>query len=132
MTPNEASRRVIGAAMRVHTALGPGLLESAYSSCLAYEFAQAGLRFDHEVQLPMIYEGVEISIAYRVDFIVENCVVVELKCVQRVLPVHVAQLLSYLKLSGRKIGLLLNFNVARMSDGIHRRINAPESELNES
>jgi GxxExxY protein len=129
MTPNEASRIVIGAAIKVHTALGPGLLESAYGSCLHYEFKKAGLRFEHEVHLPLMYDGTEIPRAYRIDFIVEHSLIVELKCVERVLPVHLAQLVSYLKLSGRMLGLLLNFNVARMRDGVHRRINGPESEL---
>jgi len=131
MTPNEASRIVIGAAMRVHTALGAGVLESAYSSCLCYEFAKAGLRFEHEVHLPIVYDGVEIPKAYRVDFIVETCLIVELKCVERVLAVHLAQLLSYLKLTGRKLGLLLNFNVPHMRDGIHRKVNGREWELDE-
>jgi GxxExxY protein len=131
LTPNEASRIVIGAAIKVHTALGPGLLESAYGSCLYYEFAKAGLQFEHEVHLPLMYDGIEIPIAYRVDFIVENCLIVELKCVERVLPVHLAQLLSYLKLSGRKLGLLLNFNVPRMRDGVHRKINGLESALDQ-
>ena len=117
MTPNEASHVVIGAAIRVHTTLGPGLLESAYHSCLYYEFTKAGLTFEHEVDLPLIYDGVEIPMAYRLDFIVENCLIVELKCVEHVLPVHLAQLLSYLRLSRRKLGLLLNFNVACMCDG---------------
>ena len=92
MTPNEASRIVIGAAIKVHTALGPGLLESAYDSCLYYELTQAGLKFEHQVKLPVMYPGVEIPIAYRVDFIVENCLIVEIKCVERVLPVQLAQL----------------------------------------
>ena len=129
MTPNEASRIVIGAAIKVHTALGPGLLESAYDSCLYYEFTQAGLRFEHQVRLPVMYEGVEIPIAYRVDFIVEKCLIVEVKCVEKLLPVHVAQILSYLKLSGRKLGLLINFNVPHLRQGIRRVINGPEAEL---
>jgi GxxExxY protein len=129
LTPNEAARIVIGAAIRVHTALGPGLLESADDACLHYEFKKDGLRFEHEVHLPLMYDGVDIPRAYRIDFIVERCLIVELKCVERVLPVHLAQLVSYLKLSGRKLGLLLNFNVPRMRDGVHRRINGPESEL---
>src|SRR5882724_275255 len=103
--PNEASRLVIGAAMRVHTALGAGVLESACSACLAYEFAKIGLDFEHEVRLPVVYEGIELPAAYRVDFVVEKCLVVEIKCVERVLPVHRAQLLSYLRLSGHRLGL---------------------------
>jgi GxxExxY protein len=129
MTPNEAARIVIGAALRVHSALGAGVLESTYDACFYYELTKAGLRFEHQVHLPVVYEGVELSAAYRVDFIVESCLVVEIKYVERVLPVHRAQLLSYLKLSGHKLGLLLNFNVAHMRNGVHRVINGPESEL---
>jgi GxxExxY protein len=128
-TPNQASRVVIGAAMRVHTALGAGVLESACDACLAYEFAKAGLQFEHQVRLPICYEGVQLPTAYRVDFIVEQCLVIEIKCVERILPVHRAQLLSYLRLSGHKLGLLLNFNVPHMRQGIHRIINGPENEL---
>ena len=129
MRPNAVSRIVIGAALRVHTALGAGVLESACSACLAYEFTKTGLHFEQEVRLPVVYEGVQLHTAYRVDFIVETCLVVEVKCVERILPVHRAQLLSYLRLSGHKLGLLLNFNVPHMKQGIHRVINGPESEL---
>ena len=115
--------------MKVHSALGAGILESAYDTCLCYEFAQAGLHFEHQVKLPIIYEGNELSPAYRIDFIVEKCLVVEIKCVEQVLPVHKAQLLSYLRLTGLMLGLLLNFNVPHMRDGIHRIINGPENEL---
>jgi GxxExxY protein len=129
MKPNEASHIVIGAALRVHGALGAGVLESACDACLYYELTKAGLRFEHQVHLPVVYEGIVLSTAYRVDFIIENCLVVEIKCVERVLRVHRAQLLSYLKLTGRKLGLLLNFNVPHMRDGIHRVINGSENEL---
>jgi GxxExxY protein len=129
MKPNPASHIVIGAAMRVHTALGAGVLESACAACLAYEFAKARLHFDQEVRLPVVYEGIQLNTAYRVDFIVEACLVVEVKCVERVLPVHRAQLLSYLRLSGHRLGLLLNFNVPHMKQGIHRVINGPENDL---
>lgn len=129
MRPNEASHIVIAAALRVHSALGAGVLESACDACLYYEPTRAGLQFEHQVHLPVVYEGIQLSTAYRVDFIVENCLVVEIKCVERVLRVHRAQLLSYLKLTGHKLGLLLNFNVPYMRDGIHRVINGPESEL---
>ena len=107
------------------------MLESAYHSCLYYEFTKAGLTFEHEVHLPLIYDGVEIPMAYRVDFIVENRLIVELKCVDAVLPVHLAQLLSYLRLSGHKLGLLLNFHVSYMRDGVYRKINGREWELDE-
>lgn len=129
MRPNETSQLVIGAAMKVHTVLGPGILESAYDACLFYELTKAGLHFEHQVTLPIVYERVQLATAYRVDFIVEDVLILELKCVERVQAVHRAQLLSYLRLSGRKLGLLLNFNVAHMRDGVHRVINGPENEL---
>jgi GxxExxY protein len=129
MRPNEASRLVIGAALKVHTALGAGVLESAYDACLYYELTQTGLQFEHEVHLPIVYQQVQLATAYRVDFIVENCLIVEIKCVERVLPVHRAQLLSYLRLTALPLGLLINFNVPHLRNGIHRVINAPEGEL---
>jgi GxxExxY protein len=129
MKPNEVSRIAISAAMRVHSALGAGVLESACDACLYYELSDAGLSFEHQVSLPVVYRGVRLKSAYRVDFIVEGCLVVELKCVEVVLPVHRAQLLSYLRLSRHPLGLLLNFNVPHLRSGIHRVINAPESEL---
>lgn len=129
MKPNETSQLVIGAAMKVHTVLGPGILESAYDACLFYELTKTGLHFEHQVTLPIVYERVQLATAYRVDFIVEDVLILELKCVDRVQPVHRAQLLSYLRLSGRKLGLLPNFNVAHMRDGVHRGINGPENEL---
>ena len=129
MRPNEASQIVIGAAMKVHSALGAGVLESACDACLYYELTKAGLQFENQVHLPVVYEGIQLAIAYRVDFIVENCLIIEIKCVEKVLPVHRAQLLSYLRLTGHKLGLLLNFKVPHMRDGIHRVVNGPESEL---
>ena len=129
MRPNEISYTVIGAAMTVHNALGPGLLESAYEKCLCHEFTTVGLQFRRQINLPVGYNGVQISPAYRVDFIVEGRVVVEIKCVEKLLPVHVAQVLSYLKLGGYKLGLLINFNVPHLCQGIRRIINGPESEL---
>ncbi len=129
MGPNEASHIVIAAALKVHTALGPGLLESAYGACLQYELTQAGLQFEHQVRLPVVYQGIRVPIAYRIDFLVQNCLIVEIKCVEKLLPIHLAQVLSYLKLSGRKLGLLINFNVPHLRDGVRRVINGPESEL---
>ncbi len=120
MRPNEIRYKVIGAAMDVHTAMGPSLVESAYDKCLCRAFSKAGLQFQRQVALPVQYDGLRISPAYRVDFIVENCVVVEIKCVEK-LALHEAQLLSYLKLTGLPLGLLLNFKVAHMRDGITRR-----------
>ena len=129
MRPNETSRVVIGAALKVHSALGAGLLESACDACLLYELAQAGLQFEHQVALPLVYSGMRLKTAYRVDFIVENCLIVEIKCVEKLLPVHSSQLLTYLKLSGIKLGLIFNFNVPHMRNGIHRIINGPEKDL---
>jgi GxxExxY protein len=129
MRANDASYAVIGAALKVHNALGPGLLESAYDACLFHELKQAGLHFEHEVHLPVVYEGVQLATAFRVDYIVEKCLIVELKCVERVLPVHRAQVLSYLKLTALPLGLLLNFNVPYLRQGIFRIINAPQENL---
>ena len=117
MRANEASRIVIGAAMRVHTALGAGVLESACDACLYYELTQARLQFEHQVHLPVVYQGIQLATAFRVDVIIENCLIVEVKCVERVLPVHRAQLLSYLRLTGHTLGLLLNFNVPHLRGG---------------
>jgi GxxExxY protein len=127
--PNDTSRVVIECALRVHSALGAGVLESTVSACLAYELSEAGLHVEHQVHLPVVYQQVTLPAAYRVDFIVEKCLIVEVKCVEKLLPVHVAQILSYLKLSGLKLGLLLNFNVPHLRQGIRRVINGPESEL---
>jgi len=129
MKPNQVSTLVVEAALKVHTALGAGVFESAYHACVAYELTRAGLCFEHEVHLPIVYNGVELSTAFRVDYIVEKCLIVELKCVERVLPVHRAQVLTYLRLSGLPLGLLLNFNVAHMRHGIYRLINAPQASL---
>ncbi len=129
MRPNETSYKVIGAALKVHSALGAGVLESAYDACLCRELTEAGLQFQHQVRLPVVYQGKKLPRAYKLDFVVERCLVIEIKCVQNVLPVHKAQLLSYLRLTGHKLGLLLNFNVPHLRDGIHRIINGPESEL---
>jgi GxxExxY protein len=129
MRANDASYAVIGAALKVHNALGPGLLESAYDACLFHELKQAGLQFEHEVHLPVVYEGVQLATAFRVDYIVEKCLILELKCVERVLPVHRAQVLSYLKLTALPLGLLINFNVPYLRQGIFRIINAPEEDL---
>jgi GxxExxY protein len=125
---NEISRKVIGAAIDVHRALGPGLLESSYQACLAYEMAQRGLRFRQQVELPLIYKEVHLDCGYRLDFVVEDSVVVELKAIDDLLPVHEAQLISYLKLGHYHLGLLLNFNVKVLKNGIRRFVN----ELNYS
>jgi GxxExxY protein len=120
---NQMSRQIIGCAIRVHTELGPGLLESAYQACLAYELREAGLRVECEVPLPLVYRAMRLDLGYRLDLLVENCVVVELKAIEAIAPVHKAQLLSHLRLSGKKLGLLINFHVARLKDGIYRVVN---------
>jgi len=119
---NAITDQVIGAAIRVHQALGPGLLESAYEACLAFELAERGLKVERQKPLPVAYRGVELDCGYRVDLVVDDSVIVEVKAVDSLLPVHKAQVLSYLKLSGRKLGLLINFNVAVLKDGIRRLV----------
>jgi GxxExxY protein len=129
MGPNPTSHAVIDAALRVHSALGAGMLESTVEACLLYELNHLGLHVQRQVRLPVVYRGVTLPTAYRVDFIIEECLIVEIKCVEKLLPVHLAQLLSYLKLSKLKLGLLINFNVPHLRQGIRRIINGPESEL---
>ena len=122
-TPNDLTGLIIEAAMKVHTALGPGLLESAYEACLIYELQQRGLSVQAQVPLPVSYESVKLDVGYRLDLLVEDTVILELKAIEKLLPIHEAQLLSYLKLSGKRIGLLINFNVLHLKDGIKRRVN---------
>jgi len=104
--------------MRVHSELGPGLLESTYAACLQHQLREAGVRSTAQVGLPVVYHGVKLELGYRMDLVVEELVIVEIKSVEAVSPVHQAQLLSYLKLSGKSIGLLINFNVVHLKDGI--------------
>ena len=113
---------IIGAAIEVHRVLGPGLLESAYEACLCHELKLRGLSFESQVELPVEYKGIRIGSGYKVDVIVEDTVVLELKCVESLLPVHDAQLLTYLRLSGKKVGLLLNFFVPVLKSGIRRLV----------
>ena len=113
---------IVDAAIKVHRALGPGLLESVYERCLDHELRMRGLRVEHQKLFPIIYEGLQLESALRIDLIVEDCVILELKSVETLLPVHEAQLLTYLKLSGKRLGFLLNFNVPLMRDGIRRKI----------
>lgn len=113
---------IIGGAIEVHRALGPGLLESAYEHCLAYELAQSGLTVVRQKALPVRYKGTEIDCAYRLDLIIENSVVIELKCVDAILPLHQAQLLSYLRLADVRVGLLLNFHVGQLKQGGIKRL----------
>lgn len=114
------SHRVIGLCLEVHRELGPGLLESAYEEALAYEFAQAGLVFERQRETPLLYKGVKFNCGYRLDFVVEGELILELKAVSELLPVHHAQLLTYLKLERRSMGLVVNFNVPMLKDGIRR------------
>lgn len=123
MQINEISGQIVDAAMKVHSALGPGLLESAYEKCLLYELHHRELRAAAQVELPIVYEDVRIDAGYRIDLLVEDQVIVEVKVVEKILPVHKAQLISYLKLSGKNLGLLINFHVAHLKDGIHRFAN---------
>lgn len=123
ITAQSTSHAVITAAMRVHTELGPGLLESTYTACLQHELRKAGYQSVSQVALPVVYDGVRLDLGYRIDLLIENLVVVELKSVEAVSPVHQAQILSYLKLSGKSIGLLINFNVVHLKDGIKRFVN---------
>ena len=123
MTENELSNMVIGLAIKVHKALGPGLLDSAYRECLYYELFEAGLVVEKEKPMPLIYEEVKLDIGYRVDLLVENKLVLELKSVEALNDVHLSQVLTYLKLSGCKLGLLINFNVAILKNGIKRVVN---------
>ena len=119
---NEVTRAVIGAAIEVHRAMGPGLLESAYEVCLEHELLGRGLRCERQKPLPVVYRGVRLDCGYRIDLLVERLVLVELKAVARVLAIHQAQMLTYLELSGLHVGLLLDFHVLRMTDGVHRYV----------
>jgi GxxExxY protein len=120
---NRCTGRIIKSAMRVHTALGPGLLESAYQVCLRHEFRLCGLYANAQVEFPVEYRGVQVKVGYRADFVVEQLVIVELKAVTKTLPVHEAQLLSYLRMSGLQVGLLINFHAVHLRDGITRLAN---------
>jgi GxxExxY protein len=119
---NELSQSVIGAAIEVHRALGPGLLESAYAECLCRELSLRQIAFLREVPLPLEYEGLRLDCAYRLDLLVENAIVIEIKAIDALLPIHEAQLLTYLRLGGWKVGLLINFNVPLLKQGIRRRV----------
>jgi GxxExxY protein len=117
---NELSYRVIGLAIEVHRELGPGLLESSYEEALAYELTQAGLRFVRQQDTPLLYKGTKLNCGYRRDFVIENELILELKAVAEIVPIHHAQLLTYLKLERRSLGLLINFNVPTLKDGVRR------------
>jgi GxxExxY protein len=120
---NSLTERIIGCAVEVHRGLGPGLLESAYEECLCYELSQAGLKLLRQVELPIAYKGVNLDCGYRMDVVVEDSVIIEIKAVERIHSIHEAQLLSYLKLHNKKVGLLLNFHVPVLKSGIKRVVN---------
>ena len=120
---NELSRQIVDAAFKVHKSLGPGLLESTYRICLVRELVLRGLRVEQEIALPVEYEGVKLESGYRIDILVEGEIIVELKCVEGLLAIHKAQLLSYLKHARKRLGLLINFNTVLFKDGIMRVIN---------
>ena len=123
MEIEEIGALVVDSAMKVHSVLGAGLLESAYRACLAHELEMRGLDVSQEKPLPIRYEGTEISVGYRIDLLLDEKVIVELKAVERLLPIHMAQILSYLKLSGCRLGFLINFHVPHLKDGIRRVVN---------
>ena len=123
MTENEISYKIIGAAMELHKTIGQGLLESAYENALAFELRELGLKVEQQYPMPFIYKEVKQDVGYRLDLIVENKVIVEIKSVEMIAPVHFAQLLTYLKLSDLKLGLLINFNSKILKENIHRIVN---------
>jgi GxxExxY protein len=114
---------IISAAMKVHTTLGPGLLENVYETCLVHELKKQDIEVKHQVVLPVIYDNIQMDLGYRLDLLVEDKVIIELKSVEKLLPIHEAQLLSYLKLGKKKVGLLINFNVVQLKTGIKRLVN---------
>ena len=117
------TRRIIGAAIEVHRHLGPGLLESAYETCLVFELRQLGFTVEQQKPLPVVYKGIVLDCGYRLDLVVEDSVIVELKAVEQLAPIFEAQLLSYLRLTGKKVGLLINFHVAVLKNGVTRLVN---------
>jgi GxxExxY protein len=123
MLHDAITEQVLGAAMKVHSALGAGCLESTYDACLRYQLTKDGIAFEHQLRLPVLYDGVQVDVGYRIDFLVENCVIVELQAVEKLLPLHLAQVLTYLKLSGHRVALLINFNVPHLREGIKRVMN---------
>jgi GxxExxY protein len=126
---DEISRRIIGAAIDVHRHLGPGLLESAYQSCLAFELKQLGLKVEEQKSLPVVYKQVKLDCGYRLDFVVEDKIIVEIKAIEQLLPIHEAQLLSYLRLAKKRVGLLMNFHVPVLKNGLKRIVNGfPDAE----
>lgn len=123
MNENELSYRVIGVALELHKSLGPGLLESVYENALAYDLIESGLEIKTQVAMPFIYKEIKMETGYRLDILVENKLIIEVKSIETLAPVHYAQVLTYLKLSGVKLGLLINFNTKVLKEGIHRIVN---------
>ncbi len=123
MNENEISYEVIGTSLKLHSALGPGLLESAYEEALAYDLIKIGFNVQRQLPMPMIYKEVKMDIGYRIDLLINQKVIIELKSLEKLAPVHFAQTLTYLKLSGLKLALLINFNTKHLKDGIHRIVN---------
>ena len=123
METNEITGQIIDSAMKVHTALGPGLLESAYEACLAHELKKRGFQIERQKEMPIEYDGEVIDVGYRLDLLVNNTVVVELKAVSEIVPIHEAQIISYLKLGRKPVGLLIKFNVKQLKDGVKRFAN---------
>ncbi|MBZ9777864.1 GxxExxY protein [Psychroflexus sp. CAK8W] len=123
MTENELSFKVIGVALELHKNLGPGLLESTYEAALKYDLEKLGLNIQHQVPMPFVYKEVKMDVGYRLDLVVENKLILEIKSLENLAPVHFAQLLTYLKLSDKKLGLLINFNTKLLKEGIHRVVN---------
>ena len=122
MDVNSVTENIIGASIEVHKALGPGLLESAYEECLCYELRLSHLHFSRQIRLPLIYKGIKLDCGYRIDLLVEEQVVVELKTIDRLSPIHDAQLLTYMRLTNSSVGLLINFNVPVLRNGIRRKV----------
>jgi GxxExxY protein len=126
---DQISHRIIGAAIEVHRHLGPGLLESAYQSCLAFELKQLGVKLEEQKPLPVVYKHVKLDCGYRLDLVVEDEIIVEIKAIEKLLPIHEAQLLSYLRLAEKRVGLLMNFHVPVLKNGLKRIVNEfPDAE----
>jgi len=123
MNENELSYKIIGIALELHKNIGPGLLESTYENALAYDLREAGLKVQQQLAMPFIYKEIEMDVGYRLDLMIENLVIMEIKSIENLAPVHFAQTLTYLKLSGLKLGLLINFNCKTLKEGIHRIVN---------
>ena len=132
MNENEVARQIVDAAYKIHSTLGPGLLESAYQAALVYELQRRGLQIEAERQMPVVYEGLRLDIGFRADLLVEDKVIVELKSLEQIAPVHKKQLLTYLRLADKRLGLLINFGAPLIKDGITRIVNHLEEDLTQS